>query len=199
MQQIMNDPFDVDYGADATDAPVGPTAEQLADLNERAIYLARLQARIARGEELLKQWKAEEKQKREVELPDAMIQAGALQIPLTDGGAASIETVVVADVLKANRDRWYDWLEENGHGSIVKKLVAVSFGRGEKPLADELADYVLRHFPNRPVEFVRKVETQTQLKFIREMYARGEVLPDVCNVTELRQVKITPPKRGDEE
>lgn len=194
----MTDPFsDSEYGADmGIGLDTGPTPEQLAEVVRLANEQRALEQWIERAEALMKERKEMLRVLAQVKVPQAMLDAGMRNFTLESGHKVEVDNMVVGNITKEARDRFYDWCEANGHGSIVKKLVSVAFGKGESDDADNLFHQLKDEFPNRPVVNDRTIHAQTLAKFIREMHAKGESLPPEVTITELQVAKITPPK-GD--
>ena len=126
-------------------------------------------------------------------LPDAMQAAGVSEFKLTDGSVVTVKEDVSTSILADKRQEAYEWLNANGHGSIVKHLVSCQFGKGEDSEAQRLVDVLVE----AGFEFSDKedVNYQTLQKWGRDMAAEGVRPPeDFFNSFDLTIAKVKPPK-----
>ncbi len=127
----------------------------------------------------------------EVLVPDKMEELGLEEITTSSGIMVSVSEKVRGGLLKENRPKGFAWLEENGHGAIIKSEVVVSFGRKELQDANKLVEELRKDKKLASLE--REVHHSTLDAFIREQLEKGKKIPlDIFSVMRQRisQVKI---------
>lgn len=112
---------------------------------------------------------------REETIPSAMQELGLAQLKLDTGETITVKQDVYASVPRENRDRAYQWLEDHGHGGLIKLTVATAFGRKESDEAVELYNKLAAEGVNPTLQ--QTVAPQTLKAFLREQIAAGEDVP----------------------
>lgn len=103
--------------------------EQAAAAMELAVEMAALKERIRKGEELLKELKARHDAIRKEELPDTMFAAGLVaqtgkgSFTMADGQKVYLTTDMFVHIASGQRDAFYAWLRNEGHGDLVVDYV----------------------------------------------------------------------------
>ena len=135
-------------------------------------------------------------------IPDAMRKIGMRRFEMTGGFEVEVEDIVVGAITKAHKPEAHAFLEKNGWGSIIKRVITVEFGMNEEKWAAKfLRDLAAR---KRPVKFDRTdaVHSGTLKKFVKERIAAenaGTVPPskklprDVFGVFEFVKASIVNP------
>lgn len=152
--------------------PSNNEVKEIAALAERQL---REQEVVATLELHLKQAQAALRQTQEVDLPNAMQQAGVSEIKLPTGEKITIKDGITASVPKDRKQEVCQWLRTHGFGDIVSEDVSVSFGRGEEQQARETADR-LRELGLQPA-LVTDVNTARLKALITEQMAKGKEVP----------------------
>lgn len=152
--------------------PSNNEVKEIAALASRQIEQ---QAEVEHLEEFLKQAQAALRQTQEVDLPNAMQQAGVSEIKLPTGEKITIKDGITASVPKDRKAEVCQWLRLHGFGDIVSEDVSVSFGRGEEQQARETADR-LRELGLQPA-LVTDVNTARLKALIAEQLAKGKDVP----------------------
>lgn len=168
----------------------GPSDEELHTVSRLAERQREQERVVEQKEQELKRAKQDLRQTREVDLPEAMQQAGLSEVALEDGSRISVEEGVDAHVSKANQDKAFAWLEENGFGDIIKCEAKVNVGRDEE--LRQRVEAALQEAGVEP-EVARNVHPQTLKAFVRERVNRGDTIPpeDVFGIFHYRKAKIT--------
>ena len=148
--------------------------EAVAAVAVKVKELHELEARIAKGEALLKDLNAEARNLREKVLPDLFQQAEMSYIAYDGLEYAVTPFVNVTIPADVKRDA-YQWLHDNGHGGIIKATVTATFGAG-----DEQANQIYKLLQEQGVspELEEKIHAQTLSKFGRECMEQGLELPE---------------------
>lgn len=152
--------------------PSNNEVKEIAALAARQILFAKM---CADAEEHLKVCNANLRQVQEVDLPNAMQQAGVSEIKLPTGEKITIKDGITASVPKDRKAEVCAWLRLHGFGDIVSEDVSVSFGRGEEQQARETADR-LRELGLQPA-LVTDVNTARLKALIAEQLAKGKDVP----------------------
>lgn len=184
---------DFDYGCDAgLGVEVDPAKiARVIDLSRKQFAI---EAWIERAEQNLKKAKEDLAQVSQRELPDAMAEAMMTEFRLHSGHKVTVNQTVVGYVHKADEAQFHAWLQENGHGGIVKTAVISKFDRGHAEQADMLVQQLREEHPDVDVEAKKTVHHQTFQAWVREVWRNGGELPEVVTVTELKTSIIEPPK-----
>lgn len=144
--------------SDADIKRVRDAAELALSLDED---VARLTGQLASKQEALKE-------ALERTLPNAMIAARLETWPLPGGARFDLHGIVAASIPKAFTEEAHGWLEEKGHGDLIKHRFTILFGRDDFKWAKKFAQDLARR--KRPLVVERKdwVEPQTLGAFVRE-------------------------------
>jgi uncharacterized protein YbcI len=158
-----------------------PTEASMASLREKAQELVTVQARIARGEELMKQLREQERRLTFQEIPDMMSE---LQIDRLGLEMAEVDLVskpyykagIAADWEEQRREEAFRYLEEIDAADLIRVVVTVSFGKDEFEKAREL-EAIIRQWSNEYEPTLSKsVPWNTLTAFVKEQLGKGAVL-----------------------
>jgi hypothetical protein len=137
--------------------------EQMAQATERVeVHAAQLKA----SEKALAELK-------EVAIPDLMRELGIESLDLTGGIKLRLVTKYFASIAKDRAESATDWLQENGHDSIVKSTVTVDFTKGENSL--DLVSLLIKLGYNPT--WGKTVHPQTLKSWVKEMIEGGRQFP----------------------
>lgn len=200
-QDLRNALLD-DEQLDIEPAPI-PQDAALKNIARLAQDYAHLEREIADLEDQLKAAKDAWRSLREGSLPLALTEVGMTKFTLTGGSQITLKTGYVASITEANRAAAHEWLEQNGHGSIIKHEIKIVFGKGEEAWAKKfMRDMAQR---KKPLKYERKdaVHPQTLGAFVRETIAAAKadgqspeaVIPfPLLGIFELRYAEVEQPK-----
>ena len=183
--------------ADLVERPPA-TAKQLAQVINLARQMYKLEKELTALEEKLAAKNKELVRVAEEDLPEAMAQAGIEGYTLEGGYKLERKRTIFAGIPKDEeiRAKAFAWLKANEHDDLIKKLVTLTFGKGE----EELAAAALKFLRGRKYAAARLTETDsvhgsTLKAFVTEQVDAGEALPmDLLGVHVLNRAYITPPK-----
>lgn len=119
---------------DAGDLGVEDTS--IKAISKLALDQVALELEIAETEKTLSELNAKLKKVSEIDLPNAMLEAGMRSFKLSNGGSVSVAKFYGASILVENRETAYAWMVENGHASLIKTGVEVNFGKGQEERDD---------------------------------------------------------------
>lgn len=125
--------------------------------------------------ELLKAVQNEYKDLTETIIPEMMEELGIPLLALSDTQQISIKDKVTASLSKERSNLGCEWLEEHGHGAIVKHQIVSSFGTREREKAAEVVA-VLKELGIEP-EVNKSVHHSTLSAWVRGQLEEGNEIP----------------------
>jgi hypothetical protein len=163
--------------SDFFDAP-GDTEGGSEAFKNKVTNLVREMRRIEQDmSELENQQKRLIMRKRELEekeIPNALTEAGVSEFTTLEG--LKVSTKFIVGTIPADRkDEAFEWLDNHGHGSIIKRGVQVAFDKGSEAAAESAAQ-AMRAMGLEP-KVTLNVHAQTFMSFAREQIQKGTVLP----------------------
>jgi hypothetical protein len=173
--------------------------DAVADVDDRTV--SRI-VKLARAQLTLEDELAQQKRKMEeveehlaelkfIRLPLAMKEAGVSELKLSDGSQVTIVSDIKTSIPAKHRDAAFDWLRKNGHGSIIKNDVVVSFGRGEEEEAAMFIETVAAD--EHTYKHKEDVHWQTLKAFVKEQLENGVDVPaDLFGLFEYNVSKVKP-------
>lgn len=158
----------------------------MADQQEAA------EAEVARLEALLDEAKTNLRRIVEHEIPSLMEGLeGTINLP--DGRKVTIAEKIRASVKKEVKPIAMKWLDDNGHGGIVKRQFIIEFGKDQEEWANNFRQTLAESRVPLNVKEERNVQWQTLDAFVREQLSEGVDLPDMFGVFRQRFAKIKSP------
>lgn len=155
----------------------------MADQQEAA------EAEVARLESLLDEAKTNLRRIVEHEIPSLMDGLeGTINLP--DGRKVTIAEKIRASVKKEVKPIAMRWLDDNGHGGIVKRQFIIEFGKDQEEWARAFRQQLAESRVPLNVKEERNVQWQTLDAWVREQLAEGNQLPEVFGVFRQRFAKI---------
>jgi hypothetical protein len=177
----------MDYGEDSRT----PTNEETGNLFALVKELVTMDVEIADLEEQLKEAKRVRKELAEERIPAVMEDVGmevGEGISLKDGRWLLLEEAVHTSITKANQAAAFKWLDENGHGGMIKRAVVVSFNRDQEEEARELQNSIRNSYPG--VKEEGRIESSTLKAWGRQMHDEEVELPPSISVHAQKVAKI---------
>lgn len=147
----------------------------LSEVSALCSYLAEADRNVDEAERVLSQLKERARELREESIPMAMTELGLEELKLDTGEKITIKQDVYASIPVAQRATAYAWLEDHGHGGLIKTKVEILFGKGEMEEAKALLE-TLQGDGLEPT-LNREVNSQTLKAWLREMLSNGESVP----------------------
>ncbi|MFA7063759.1 MAG: hypothetical protein WC132_06450 [Methanomethylophilus sp.] len=161
---------------------------ELSQLSALAEQQAAAAAKVADLEAQLNKAREELRDIAERQVPELMDQIGIGEFKTTSGLKIKIDETIRASIPKAKAPLAFAWLKNNGHGSLIKRVVSVAFGKGEDERAEELRQQLSVQFE---VDDNASVHPSTLAAFVREKLRNGEEVPlDLFGVHRQRVSKI---------
>ena len=114
------------------------STDNLADITSECNKLMTLQDEIKKTEERLKELQSQERNLSQEVIPNLLNQVGVSEIKTTDGATVQVKPFIKASITKANQDRAFKWLRDNGFEDIIKNQLAVNFKKSEDNMATDI-------------------------------------------------------------
>lgn len=117
-----------------------------------------------------------------VKLPEAMNAVGMAEFKLNNGYSLSVIPIFNVRLTKKNLDKADAWLQDNGHGGMIKRKLEITYPKDYinaelETLLDQLEELGFK------AQEVLDVHWSTIQSWANEMKAEGEVIPeDIFNV-----------------
>lgn len=124
----------------------------------------------------------------ETDIPDKMFALNMAQLPLADGRKLTVKEKFGINITKANEEAAFQWLEENGHGDIIKSLLSIQFNKEEGETAKALLASL--EAQGLSVGFKRSVHPSTLKAWGKEQQDTGAVLPEHFSVYQGKEATI---------
>lgn len=153
-----------------------PDNQQVKNLSELGRELALELGVQAELEKAIEESKARTSRLQETLIPDLMVELGLEEIKLPTGEKIALKSVYGASVSEERAPVAWQWLRDNGYGSLVKNVVACNFGMGEDELANKLK--VTLHKANIPFINKESVHFKTLESFVKDRYENGDKFPE---------------------
>lgn len=180
---------DFDYGDDG--APPPPTQEAFANLN------ALVSAAIAAEVELEKASEVQKAKRQALDalimeaIPTAMDQMGLKEFTTLSGLTIKVKEDLSHSLAADRKPAGLDWLEKNGHGSIIKSELTISFAKGKEAEARQVLSELQSAHPGLPIEQGRDVHSATLKSLLKQLMEKGVDVPvDIFKVARVRKAVL---------
>lgn len=109
-------------------------------------------------------------------IPEAMLSLNLEQLKLDNGVKISIVDNVYAHISEEKKSLAYDWLRDNGHGSIIKNQISVHFDKTQ----DADAMILKQRLSNEglPVTHQESIHPSTLKSTMKELIKKGISVPE---------------------
>jgi len=153
------------------------TDEQMGQLGEAVNKMLDCQQLIQDAEENVKKLKKIERDVNQGEIPKLMEALGFESVTV-DGKKISVKDSVQCAIPAPIRPEAYSWMDDNGHGDLIKALISIKFPREERVMAEQVN-----------ADLAESVHAGTLKAWAREELAQGHSLP--AEFFKIHVVKIT--------
>ena len=157
------------------DVNVEVSEVSLKTLTDKANEMVKLEEEVEEKQASLKRSQKELKVLSEEEIPALLSEVGLSEITLTNGKKISTNAYYYGRITEHNQQEAFTWLQDNGHGDIIKNVISVSFGRDEDVNAEKLLSNLQDN--GYSTNGKKWVEPMTLKAFIREQVESGNDLP----------------------
>jgi len=167
-----------------------PVAADLGQLSVLANRMLDLEAKLLAAEAEMKTISESLRNVSEKEIPAMLDQLKIKSLKLADGRTLGLKETFVGKIPEDKRPAAFQWLEEQGLGTMVKTEVSAEFGMGQFDAAKGLAEELTQK--GFVVNAKQSVAPATLGKFVRTRLTEGKEIPaDLFNPMVLRRAKIS--------
>lgn len=162
----------------------------LEDLAKLAEQLEAARAEVKNCEHNLADAKEVERELSEDIIPNALRELGLDELKTSNGLKLTIAETVHARISKDDQAEAFEWLDQNGFGSLTKREVRIPFDRSDADKAAALCEELQSDF--EAVNLQQTIHPSTLRAFAREMVEDGEEFPrELFGVYQKKVTKIT--------
>jgi hypothetical protein len=168
---------------------VGKVKPELGTLTKLCEEMVSLEVQVGDLEEALKAKKSALQEYRVQKIPGLMQELGVSDLTLTSGAKIVINRVITCRLNQLQKTEAFEWLEMREFGAMIKREVAVNFGRNEEDIAakavEALSALGLKPSVNKDIHF------QTLSAWARrQVEAGGEVPAQLFDLSILNLAKL---------
>ena len=186
----MNDLDNILGGEEVNTFEVEATDDEVSRIAELSKKQLMLEKEVDRLNELLAETQKQLSTIREHDLPDAMAEAGVAELKLEDGTKISVQPFVGAYITAAKAKDAHQWLDDNGHGGLIKRELTFKFNREDTAHEGMIEQYSAMGWTNFKLK--EAVHPQTLKAFVREQVELGSDIPtSLFNIFSGFKTKIT--------
>ena len=122
-------------------------------------------------------------------LPDLMDELGLKEVKTASGITVHVDDEIHASIPKDRRYEALEWLRKNNHEGLIKRTLAVAFGRGDDKKEAALLEELERS--GMHPEDCSTVHHQTLSAWAREALREGKEIPmEILGVRRMRVAKV---------
>lgn len=151
------------------------TNPRLGELSALSAQMRDAERAVEEADAALKARKADLRRIAEEDIPTLMAELGVSKLVLETGETVSVGLEVYAAIPEAAAAEAFKWLQDNGHGGMIKTVVSVHFNREEwenaRALQTRLTDEGLE------VDLDQKIHTGTLKSWLKEQLQSGANVP----------------------
>ena len=114
------------------------SSDSLADITSECNKLMTLQDEIKKIEERLKELQSQERNLSQEVIPNLLHEVGVSEIKTIDGATVQVKPFIKASITKANQEKAFAWLRDNGFEDIIKNQLAINFKKSEDNMASDI-------------------------------------------------------------
>lgn len=178
-----------DYSAFEEDA-AKDQEDVLGRISVLADKMHELDKERAQAELKVKQLKEQHRQIAEEQLPELFERVGMAELKTRSGLPLKLKERVHTNISKDRKPRAIAWLDDHGHGGMVKRKVVVEFDKTQQEKVDKLLKLIGRGWPNNRTEL--DVHAATVKAFVKQRLKDGQEVPlDIFGVHCVNVVEIS--------
>lgn len=168
----------------------GVTDDRLEALRDAARKQRKMKADVVAAEVVLKNAKDNLFELEHVELPDLFDKVGVDHVGVSDDSGKYDAILkpyyranISADWPDDQRSEAFKWLDDNGHGDLIRSVITIELGRGDVKLAKAVGNYL----DKRGIPYQQRlgVPWQTLTAFLKEQIEDVGTIPplDILGAT----------------
>jgi len=167
-------PLPYDYSGVQVDAPKA-SDDAMSRITELANKMRDLDKQAADIELQLKKIQENRRQIAEEQLPALFASVGVEEFKTISGVPLKLKNRVHVNVSKGKKPGIIEWLDENGHGGMVRRNVVIEFDKTQQEAVNKLIKLIGRGWPNHRTQL--DVNAATVKAFVTNRLKEGEEVP----------------------
>ena len=172
---------------------IGITDSQIKTISGLVKRQVDLEKEVKDAEDALKKLKARLRKVAEVDLPDALVEAGTTLFRTEDGYMVDLKEDMKASIPAKNKNKAIAWLIANDLESLVKENVVVPFDKGEGDKVKAVVD-LLQGAGVVDFSVAASVHTNQVKASLKELIENGTAVPeDLFGIYWFKQAVIKTP------
>lgn len=144
-------------------------------LDELVEHLHEAQLAVAQKEAELKEANRTVARLLEEDIPSIMDEIGSDKVTTPNGHVVSVKADPKASVTQDRMPLFVKWLDERGHGGMVKRDLIIAFSKDSQEEANALMERL--RMDGKPVKLKPSIHWQTLNKWARDRLEAGEEVP----------------------
>lgn len=126
----------------------------------------------------------------QVQLVNLMEELKLAEFTTANGVKVTMDEIIEAGISEERRYEAHKWLDDNGHGGMIKRQIGVDFNKGQETEAQQLMVELNKKYP--AVTEKKTVHHSTLKAWCREMLKEGKNFPlETFGVFRRKVAKIT--------
>jgi len=147
----------------------------LGRISTLADEMHQLDKDIAASELKTKQLKETHRQIAEEQLPELFNEVGMEELKTRSGLPLKLSNKVFTNISKDRKPKAIAWLDNNGQGGMVKRVVKIDFDKTQEEKVKALLRLIGKGWPNHRVEL--DVHASTVKSFVKKQLEDGQEIP----------------------
>lgn len=153
------------------------STNDLQALTNLAAHQQELEDQIAETEAKLKELGEKHREVSWNQIPELMATLGVDTFTLKGGYTVKVDEKLQLSVPKKNKEKAYEWVDENGGSAIVKRAFVIAFDKEQEAFARKFQRDCAQRKHSLPMEETKAVHSSTLNKFLRDKMADGADVP----------------------
>jgi hypothetical protein len=171
----MADNIEDVLGLARSEQPELPSDDSMAELSQSVQALVEIRGYIDDAEATLKDLKAKEQKLSTEIIPSKMDEIGFTSVTMPDGHKVGYAPFYSGKIKPETEPEAFDWIEENGHGGVIKGELVIPYRRPQRDKASELQKAIKDNGWECTVKL--GVHHSTLRALIREVVEDGSTFP----------------------
>ncbi len=165
-----------DYRSWENDEPGGNLMSRIEGLAQEQLDA---QARVEALEAQLAEAKAALTLVKETKLPNLLEEAqlGKSKVVTPGGIVINLKEAIRGSIPKGKEEPAHEWLEENGNGKLIKRVVTIDFNKDQEAWARKFMKDCSQRKKPLNLKLVRGVHASTLRAFIKSALSEGVAIP----------------------
>lgn len=133
----------------------------------------------------------------EKRFPDLLEKCQQEKLTVAGGITVELKTNYQCGISEENAPLAHEWMEEKGHGSLIKRQITIEFGKGEEAWAKKFLSDLRRRKKALNLKDKKSVHAQTLKSLVNRLMSAGEDIPkDLFGVFPVKKTHVSLKKGG---